>query len=113
MSAERLHESLRELHATADRLETGAAAPETAARTAAIAAVYPVQDERGPRRSTRRIVLFTVAHTAATVALLVAVSATVDPLLPRPARPQLGEPLPALVDDGGGRDIPLHTANGP
>jgi hypothetical protein len=59
-------------------------------------------------------VVGTVAHTAATVALLVAVSALVDPLLPRPDRPHLGEPVAAAVDAAVQvPDIPANTADRP
>ena len=114
MSAERLEQSLRELLATADRLESGPRASAEVVPLTAIAAVVEVSKPRGSVRSTKRIVLGTVAHTAATVALLVSISALVDPLLPHPDRPHLSELVSAVVDNGAQvPDIPANTADRP
>jgi hypothetical protein len=114
MSAERLEQSLRELLATADRLERGPRASEEVVPPAAIAPLAEASKPRSSVRTTKRIVLHTAAHTAATVALLVAISALVDPLLPHPDRPHLSESVSAVVDIGAQvPDIPANAADRP
>lgn len=100
MSDDRLQQSLRQLHATADSLQAGAAAPRAVAVVAAPAPARP-QAPPTPRQSMKRVALFTLAHTVAWSTVLIAGFALVDPLLPRPDGPELREPQPTLEDAGG------------
>ena len=92
VSADRLHESLRRLHASADALETGIALPAPVARRSAPATRAASAPTR--RRSTARVVVFALAYPAASLAALTTALAVGDAAMPRPDAPHLAEPAP-------------------
>lgn len=92
MSAERLQQSLRRLHETADALkalEVGASASGPTLDDAPPAVAISTLPSTARPRSMARVVALTLAHSAASVAVLALVCAAGDPLVPRPDRPSL------------------------
>jgi hypothetical protein len=108
VSAERLAESLRLLRATAATLDdAGGASRAAVALPSNLAAKAQTAPEvPAAPHTTVKVVIGTVARTAAVIAALAATCVLADPLMPRPDRPALadhveaspaeGQPLPGL-----------------
>ena len=109
MSTDQWQLSLRQLYGTADALERGSAsADERPVEPRPVVVPDPVTVTAG--RSTGRLLLHTAVHTAATVSLVLATFAIVDPLLPHPDRPELSETVSPAMDAAA---IPQTGANRP
>ncbi|MGH9274373.1 MAG: hypothetical protein ACRDZU_06975 [Acidimicrobiales bacterium] len=116
MTVDRWQWSLYQLYTTADVLEMASSRAPAAPMVPVVPDIPTVvheADRTTVARSTGKIIWLTARHTVASVAVLLALGALVDPVLPRPPGPHLGAPEPAMVDDGTGLAIPQSVANRP